>query len=133
MLLFLTAGVALALVPAGVSLVGPPSAQVGLPYGAALAAFGGTPPYTLYGIASGTLPPGINLDRPTGAIAGTPTTAGAFTFVPAVSDSNEILTDPVKAAPARRRTSAQGGAMPSPSWFPRPPARRRCRLRCGWP
>ena len=36
---------------------------------------GGTPPYT-WSLASGTLPAGLSLSATTGAIAGTPTTAG---------------------------------------------------------
>jgi hypothetical protein len=40
-----------------------------------LGALGGTPPYT-WGVVSGNLPPGLNLDTTTGRITGVPTQAG---------------------------------------------------------
>jgi hypothetical protein len=58
---------------------------VGTPYSSPLAAAGGTPPYT-YNIG-GTLPPPLTLNASTGAITGTPTTAGTYTFTAGVTDS----------------------------------------------
>ena len=49
-----------------------PNGQNGTVYSAALAATGGTPPYT-WTLLSGTLPTGLNLNASTGAITGTPT------------------------------------------------------------
>jgi hypothetical protein len=60
-------------------------ATKGVLYSVALAATGGTGPYT-YSISSGSLPPGLTLSS-TGAIGGTPTTAGTYTFTSKVTDS----------------------------------------------
>ena len=50
----------------------------GKPYSQTLSSSGGTGPYA-YTVASGTLPPGVTLSS-SGAFAGTPTTAGSYTF-----------------------------------------------------
>ncbi|MGA3195469.1 MAG: Ig domain-containing protein, partial [Terriglobales bacterium] len=60
--------------------------QVGTAYGSSLVAGGGVPPYT-FSITSGSLPPGLTLNSSTGAITGTPTTAGTFNFTAQVVDS----------------------------------------------
>jgi hypothetical protein len=62
------------------------SGQVGVPYNSALVATGGVPPYT-FSIIAGSLPPGLTLNPMTGAITGTPTTAGTFPFTAQVVDS----------------------------------------------
>ena len=59
-----------------------PNGQVGVAYSDALAATGGTPPYTWF-ITSGSLPAGLTLNAATGAITGTPTapvTNSSITF-----------------------------------------------------
>jgi uncharacterized repeat protein (TIGR03803 family)/YVTN family beta-propeller protein len=63
------------------------TAQLGVAYSSALVATGGTPPYT-YSILSGSLPSGLLLNASTGAITGTPTMAGTFSFTAKVVDSN---------------------------------------------
>jgi len=60
--------------------------QVGVPYSSSLTASGGTAPYT-YSISSGALPAGLSLNTSSGAITGTPTTAGAASFTATVADS----------------------------------------------
>jgi hypothetical protein len=77
-----------------------PGGLVSTSYSAAIvpAGPGGVPPYT-WSIASGMLPPGLNLNTSSGVISGTPTTAGAFTFFPKVQDS---------AIPSQTATSATG-------------------------
>lgn len=63
-----------------------PGGTVGTPYTPTITATGGTAPYS-YGVASGALPPGLTLNPNTGAIAGTPTSVGTFTFTVRVTDT----------------------------------------------
>jgi hypothetical protein len=67
-----------------------PAGTAGTPYTAtALAATGGTPPYT-WSVASGSaLPGGLSLSS-AGVISGTPTASGSFTFQVTVSDSQQV-------------------------------------------
>ena len=65
--------------------------QVGVPYTSALVASGGTPPYT-FAITAGSLPPGLTLNPATGAITGTPTTAGVYPFTAEAVDSASVAT-----------------------------------------
>ena len=70
------------------SLTGnPPSGQVGAAYTTALAAAGGTAPYS-FSILSGTLPAGLTLSASTGMISGIPTAGGTSTFSAQVQDVN---------------------------------------------
>lgn len=63
-----------------------PEGSEGQSYAAQLAASGGLPPYT-WSITSGSLPPGLTLAG-TGAISGTPTTSGLFSFTVQAEDSS---------------------------------------------
>ncbi|MGC9972471.1 MAG: M36 family metallopeptidase, partial [Bryobacteraceae bacterium] len=62
-----------------------PSGSAGAAYSQSLAASGGVPPYT-WSITSGALPVGLALSS-AGVIAGTPTTAGNYSFTVRVADS----------------------------------------------
>lgn len=63
-----------------------PNGEVGVAYSQTLAASGGIPPYT-WSISSGALPAGLSLNASTGAVTGTPTTAGTFNFTAQITDS----------------------------------------------
>lgn len=56
-----------------------PAGIVGTAYGQTLGVSGGQAPYS-WSVASGNLPPGISLNASSGALSGTPTTAGTFVF-----------------------------------------------------
>ena len=63
--------------------------QVGVAYSSSLAASGGVGPYT-YSIPTGSLPAGLTLNTSTGAITGTPTAYGTFSFTAQVTDSSGL-------------------------------------------
>jgi hypothetical protein len=64
-----------------------PDATLGVTYSAQLAASGGTAPYAFSVDAGSALPPGLNLAL-SGAIDGTPTTPGRFTFTITAVDTS---------------------------------------------
>lgn len=69
-----------------------PNATPGTAYSAVFEATGGTPPYT-WSVepGAGTLPPGLELIPSTGALRGTPTAAGDYTFAIRVTDSKQAF------------------------------------------
>jgi hypothetical protein len=66
-----------------------PRATIGSAYSSTLAASGGSQPYT-WSVSLGVLPPGLSLNPTTGAITGTPTTAGTFNLTIQVRDTNGV-------------------------------------------
>lgn len=54
-------------------------------YSATIAASGGEGPYT-YSVSAGSLPTGLSLNSSTGALTGTPTTGGAYSFTITATD-----------------------------------------------
>src|SRR5207302_6622533 len=59
---------------------------VGLSYNQTLQGAGGQAPFT-WTISTGTLPPGLTLDRNSGRISGTPTVNGRFNFTVQIQDA----------------------------------------------
>jgi hypothetical protein len=74
--------------------------RVGTAYSATLSATGGTVPYR-WSLASGALPGGLSLNQQTGAISGTPTVAGTFSFTARVTDSQNPVDTASKALSIR--------------------------------
>ena len=65
----------------------PPGGEAGVAYSDQLTVTGGTSPFT-WSVSAGTLPPGLALGASTGLLAGTPTTAGSYSFTVKVTDSS---------------------------------------------
>ena len=86
------------------------------PYDAALSATGGVPPYQ-WAISAGALPVGIALQSATGALAGTTTQTGEYSFTAKVSDSaSNSATQSFTVAVA---AAAPSGAFDGPAELPR--------------
>ena len=84
----------------------PLAAQMGVAYaGGSCTGGSGTPPYT-YSISGGALPSGIGLNSSTGAITGTPSAAGTFSFTLKVVDNG---------SPAQSTTQAISNFVVAPS------------------
>ena len=64
-----------------------PAGEVGQPYNPALTSIGGNTGVRNWTIASGSLPNGLQLNAASGAITGTPTLAGSFSFTAQVMDT----------------------------------------------
>jgi hypothetical protein len=71
-----------------------PPASVGSAYKATLVVTGGTGPYS-FSIASGQLPPGIQLGATSGTVSGMPTATGSFNLAISVSDPAAAATSPI--------------------------------------
>jgi putative Ig domain-containing protein len=72
-----------------------PAASAGQPYQQTLTAEGGVPFYD-WRVTSGTLPAGLTLDRFTGALTGTPTTAGTQSVTVELRDYDALSTPVTK-------------------------------------
>jgi len=64
-----------------------PAGTVGAAYSQTISATGGSGPYT-FSVTSGTLPNGLTLNGSSGALSGSPTTSGIFTFTIGAFDTN---------------------------------------------
>ena len=94
-----------------------PNGEVGVAYSQALAAAGGTQPYSNWTVSSGTLPAGLSLNSSSGVLSGTPTTTGPSNFSVTVKDSvgatspAQPLSITVVAGPSITTTSLPGGEV----------------------
>lgn len=91
------------------------------PYTGVVAASGGTAPYS-FSVASGSLPAGLTLNSSTGAVSGTPTTAGTYSFSIQAKDSSATAnvgsaSDSVLIAAATSGGSGSTGGTPPAGSF----------------
>jgi hypothetical protein len=75
--------------PLSIAAAALPAGAVGSPYSQTFTAAGGTAPYS-WTLTSGSLPPGLALEIPTGVLSGTPTQAETYSFTVAVTDANSV-------------------------------------------
>ena len=73
--------------PLTILTVSLPNGSVGVPYSTLLLGSGGFMPYS-WSVIAGSLPPGLTLNSATGAISGTPTAAGVYTFTIQLTDAH---------------------------------------------
>jgi hypothetical protein len=99
-----------------------PNGTVGAAYSATLAAAGGVAPY-LWAVTAGSLPAGLTLNAQTGAISGTPASAGTASFTVQLTDAQSpaasvsaplsITVNPAPSAPLTVKTESLPNARRS--------------------
>jgi hypothetical protein len=101
-----------------ITTTGVPPATVGTSYAAGIAASGGQLPYR-WSISSGALPQGIQFDTTTGALNGTPSQQGQFSFTAKVTDaaSRTATQNFTMAVAAKASNSAFDGPAELPRVF----------------
>lgn len=76
-------------VPPTIATVSLPASTAGIAYSQTLAAVGGATPYT-WSVSSGSLPHNLTLNSSSGAIGGTPDTAGTSSFTVTVTGADTL-------------------------------------------
>ena len=100
-------------VPVGIVTTTLPNTVTGASYSQTIAVEGSRP--VSFAVTAGSLPPGLTLDPATGAITGSATTPGSFTFT--VTATNEVNADPqeytilVEAAPVITTPTLSDGTV----------------------
>jgi hypothetical protein len=85
-----------------------PAGAVGANYSGSVSVTGGTAPYS-FAVASGQLPNGVSLAKDSGAISGTPSSAGTFSFVVSALDSKGSSSQkPLQIPVSNSSTSSNG-------------------------
>lgn len=112
--------------PLAVSTTSLATPVLGTAYAQTVASSGGTGPFG-WSISSGSLPPGLSLAGATGAISGTPTTAGSFSFTVRVQDAGNptrtatraytLAIAFAKSNPVAGTALASGVLTPTLAWF----------------
>ena len=75
-----------------------PTGKIGTAYTQALAATGGTPPYSNWSVTGGSLPAGMSLNSTTGILSGTPLDVGGTFHLWLVSTIPRVLRGPVRSS-----------------------------------
>ena len=93
----------------------PPSGEVGVAYSDPLTVTGGTGPFA-WSVSAGSLPSGLTLSPSTGALSGTPSAAGSYSFTVKVTDAGgqsatEAATVAITARPALSFTAPPSGQV----------------------
>lgn len=101
-----------------------PAGTVGTPYSFNLAASGGVPPYQWF--IESPLPPGLTMDRSSGVISGTPTTAGQTTITFMVTHTRNNPGD----ATLFLQINAAPPPTPPPNPTPTPPTPTPSKCKC---
>lgn len=109
-----TIAIASTTAPPTITTTSLPDGAIGTSYSQTLAASGGTPAYA-WDLSTGSLPPGLSLNASSGAITGTPTTAGTYNFTARVTDADTntdtqalSITIPTLPGPGYRLVLRQG-------------------------
>jgi Putative Ig domain len=79
-------GIVASATPLAISTASLPAGTEGTAYSQTLAATGGASPYA-WSVSNGSVPPGLALGGSTGALSGTPSTSGSYSFTAQVKDS----------------------------------------------
>ncbi|MET3664717.1 putative Ig domain-containing protein [Caulobacter sp. 1776] len=90
-----------------------PTPILGAAYSQTISTSGGAAPMT-FAISAGSLPTGLSLNTSTGAITGTPTTAGTYSFTVQASDNNSVTATQAYGGTIAAGLSITTSTLPTP-------------------